>query len=47
MSKGLIDNIWMAKWHLGAFFGGLTIYQWKTNNSLKTYFFGVDGIQFI
>ena len=43
MSKGILDNIIMAKWTLGILFGGLYLQKRSGDKQLKRYIFGEDG----
>ena len=43
MSKGIFDNIKMAKWTLGILFGGLYLQKRSGDKQLKRYVFGEDG----
>ena len=43
MSKGILDNIKMAKWTLAILFGGLYLQKRIGDKQLKHYIFGEDG----
>jgi hypothetical protein len=44
MSKGILDNIKMAKWTLGILFGAIYLQKRSGDKQLKNYIFGVDGM---
>jgi hypothetical protein len=43
MSKGILDNLKMAKWTLAILFGGLYLQKRIGDKQLKQYVFGEDG----
>lgn len=43
MSKGILDNIKMAKWTLAILFGGLYLQKRIGDKQLKQYVYGEDG----